>query len=48
MKTIIMCIIGTVFFAVAVLVWALIRAAGMASREEERWAEREQTDEDNT
>lgn len=48
MKTIIMYIIGTVFAAFAVLVWALVRAAGMASREEERWAEREQTDEDDT
>jgi hypothetical protein len=32
-----MYIIGTVFAAFAVLVWALIRSAGMASRQEERW-----------
>lgn len=37
MKTIIMYIIGTVFAAFAVLVLALIRSAGMASRQEERW-----------
>lgn len=37
MKAIITYIICTVFAAFAVLVWALVKAAGMASRQEERW-----------
>lgn len=41
-------IIITIIIAVWVLLtWALARAAGLASREEERWAESEQTDEDD-
>ena len=45
MKAVIITIIIALFYAFAL---ALAKAAGIASREEERWAERAQTDEDDT
>ncbi len=44
MKAVILTIIIALFYAFAL---ALAKAAGMASREEERWAEREQADKDD-
>lgn len=45
MKAVIITTIIVLFYAFALV---LAKAAGMASREEERWAEREQTDKDDT
>lgn len=45
MKAVIITTIIALFYAFALV---LAKAAGIASREEERWAEREQTDEDDT
>lgn len=37
MKTILEIIGGTIITGFVLLIWALVKAAGMASRQEERW-----------